>query len=354
MRKAGIGIICAVWICGAALGGCAGGGQAGSQEAGIQNAEPQSALAGAEAEAGEGGGAAAEAGESSGAAAEAGESGGAAGAEPAVPALEDGIYTAEFDTDSSMFHVSEACDGKGTLTVQDGAMTIHISLGSKNIVNLYPGLAEDARKEGAELLEPTVDSVTYSDGFTEEVYGFDVPVPVLDEEFDLALIGKKGKWYDHKVRVSDPVRVEDGTASPVGATPQAGVASQDGAASQAGVMSQAGAGTLAELEDGEYLAEVVMEGGTGRAGVDSPARIVVEDGKARARIVWSSPNYDYMKLGEETYLPVNTEGNSEFEIPVEAFDVPIPVTADTVAMGTPHEIEYTILFDGASVEQVKE
>lgn len=323
MRKAGIGIICAVWICGAALGGCAGGsGQAGSQEAGIQNAEIQSALAGAETEDGEGGG--------------------AAGAEPAVPALEDGIYTAEFDTDSSMFHVSEACDGKGTLTVQDGAMTIHISLGSKNIVNLYPGLAEDARKEGAELLEPTVDSVTYSDGFTEEVYGFDVPVPVLDEEFDLALIGKKGKWYDHKVRVSDPVRVEDGAASPVGATPQAGA------------MSQAGTGTLAELEDGEYLAEVVLEGGTGRAGVDSPARIVVEDGKARAQIVWSSPNYDYMKLGEETYLPVNTEGNSEFEIPVEAFDVPIPVTADTVAMGTPHEIEYTIRFDGASVEQVKE
>lgn len=329
MRKAGIGIICAVWICGAALGGCAGGsGQAGSQEAGIQNAETQSALAGAEAEAG--------------------ESSGAAGAEPAVPALEDGIYTAEFDTDSSMFHVSEACDGKGTLTVQDGAMTIHISLGSKNIVNLYPGLAEDARKEGAELLEPTVDSVTYSDGFTEEVNGFDVPVPVLDEEFDLALIGKKGKWYDHKVRVSDPVRVEDGAAS------QAGTAPQAGAASQAGVMSQAEAGTLAELEDGEYLAEVVLEGGTGRAGVDSPARIVVEDGKACARIVWSSPNYDYMKLGEETYLPVNTGGNSEFEIPVEAFDVPIPVTADTVAMGTPHEIEYTILFDGASVEQVKE
>ena len=94
-------------------------------------------------------------------------------------ALEDGVYTAEFDTDSGMFHVSEACDGKGTLTVQDGAMTIHVSLASKNIVNLYPGLAEDAQKEGAEVLEPTTDSVTYSDGITEEVYGFDVPVPAL-------------------------------------------------------------------------------------------------------------------------------------------------------------------------------
>ena len=118
--------------------------------------------------------------------------------------LEDGTYTAEFDTDSSMFHVNEACEGKGTLTVKDGIMTIHVSMPSKNIVNLYPGLAEDAQQEGAELLQPTTDTVTYSDGMTEEVNGFDVPVPALDEEFDLALIGTKGTWYDHKVSVSNP------------------------------------------------------------------------------------------------------------------------------------------------------
>ena len=128
----------------------------------------------------------------------------------AAPAatLEDGVYTAEFDTDSSMFHVSEACDGKGTLTVENGEMVIHVSLASKNIVNLFPGLAEDAREDGAKLLEPTTDSVTYSDGITEEVYGFDIPVPALEEEFDLALIGTKGTWYDHKVSVSNPEKVE--------------------------------------------------------------------------------------------------------------------------------------------------
>lgn len=118
--------------------------------------------------------------------------------------LPDGVYTAEFDSDSSMFRVNESQDGKGTLTVANGEMTIHISLASKNIVNLYPGLAEDAQKEGARLLSPTVDKVTYSDGWTEEVYGFDVPVPALDTEFDLALIGTKGRWYDHKVIVSKP------------------------------------------------------------------------------------------------------------------------------------------------------
>lgn len=126
---------------------------------------------------------------------------------PAV-SLEDGVYTADFDTDSGMFGVSEACGGKGTLTVEDGRMTIHISLKSKNIVNLFPGLAEDAKKEGAELLSPSTDEVTYSDGITEEVYGFDVPVPVLEEEFDLALLGTKGTWYDHKVSVSNPEKTE--------------------------------------------------------------------------------------------------------------------------------------------------
>lgn len=130
--------------------------------------------------------------------------------EPASPAvtLEDGTYTAEFDTDSSMFHVCEAHDGKGTLTVENGEMVIHVSLASKNIVNLFPGTAEDAGKEGAKLLEPTTDSVTYSDGITEEVYGFDIPVPALEEEFDLALIGTKGTWYDHKVSVSNPQKAE--------------------------------------------------------------------------------------------------------------------------------------------------
>ena len=127
----------------------------------------------------------------------------------AAAVLEDGTYTAEFDTDSSMFHVNEACEGKGTLTVKDGIMTIHVSMPSKNIVNLYPGLAEDAQKEGAELLQPTTDTVTYSDGMTEEVNGFDVPVPALDEEFDLALIGTKGTWYDHKVSVSNPEKIEE-------------------------------------------------------------------------------------------------------------------------------------------------
>ena len=118
--------------------------------------------------------------------------------------LADGKYLADFNTDSSMFKPNEACDGKGVLTVKDGEMTIHVSLVSKKILNLFPGTAEDAQAEGAELLQPTTDEVTYTDGATEEVFGFDIPVPALDEEFDCALIGEKGNWYDHKVSVSNP------------------------------------------------------------------------------------------------------------------------------------------------------
>lgn len=247
--------------------------------------------------------------------------------QPQEPALADGIYTAEFHTDSSMFHVNEACDGKGTLTVKDGEMTIHISLTSKNIVNLYPGLAEDAQKEGAQLLEPTVDTVTYDDGMSEEVNGFDVPVPALDEEFDLALIGTKGVWYDHKVSVTNATPAADDTADKNGAAVQ--------------------------LEDGNYTMDVTFEGGSGKAYIESPTAVTVAGDQITATVTWSSPNYDYMIVDGEKYLPVNTEGNSVFEIPVAAFDTPVTVIGDTVAMSKPHEIEYTLTFlsDTAKTEE---
>ncbi len=242
--------------------------------------------------------------------------------------LPDGVYTAEFSTDSSMFHVSEACDGKGTLTVKDGVMTIHISLGSKKILNLYPGLAEDAAKDGAVLLQPTTDTVTYSDGMTEEVYGFDVPVPVIGEEFDLALIGTKGKWYDHKVKVSDPVAEDSREAAN-------------------------GSFDMSTLADGSYTIELTMEGGSGRASIQSPAQLAIADGAATATLEWSSPNYDYMLVNGEKYLPVNTEGNSVFEVPVEALDTPLTMIGDTVAMSTPHEVEYTVTFHSETLESAE-
>ena len=99
-----------------------------------------------------------------------------------------------------------------------------------------------------------------------------------------------------------------------------------------------------EFQDGTYQMEVELFGGSGRASVTSPAKVEIKDGTAVATLEWSSPNYDYMVVDGEKYLPVNTEGNSVFQIPVEAFDQDIAVIADTVAMSTPHEIEYTLNF----------
>ena len=227
-------------------------------------------------------------------------------------ALPDGTYAADFDTDSSMFHANEAFDGKGALTVKDGQMTLHVSLVSKNIVNLYVGTAADAASHEADWLQPTTDVVNYSDGTSEEVFGFDVPVQALDTDFQLAILGTKGKWYDHTVSVRN---------------------AEEQSAEAAEVPA-----------DGSYTCEVTLEGGSGRATVESPAALTVENGKMTATIVWSSPNYDYMIVDGEKYLPTNTSGNSTFAIPVAALNAPLDVTADTVAMSTPHEIEYTLTF----------
>ena len=97
-----------------------------------------------------------------------------------------------------------------------------------------------------------------------------------------------------------------------------------------------------DLENGEYQAELTLEGGTGRATVDSPAKLVVEEGNATLTVTWSSPNYDYMIVDGEKYEPVNTEGNSVFEIPVKVLNEPFKVIGDTTAMSEPHEIEYDL------------
>lgn len=103
-------------------------------------------------------------------------------------------------------------------------------------------------------------------------------------------------------------------------------------------------------EDGNYTAKVTLSGGTGRATIQSPAKLRCASGQFYATILWSSPNFDYMKVNGTRYELISAPGsNSTFEIPVAAFDTPLPVIADTVAMSEPHEVEYTLTFDSASL-----
>lgn len=238
-----------------------------------------------------------------------------------APALADGVYQASFSTDSSMFHANEACDGKGVLTVQNGQMSIYVTLAGKGIVNLFPGTAEDARKPGAEWLQPTLETVHYSDGTTDEANAFLIPVPYLDEEFDVALVGKKGTWYDHKVSVSDPQPLADDTAE-----------------------SEVPA-------DGSYTVEAVLQGGSGKASVQSPARLTVENGAMTATVIWSSKNYDRMIVNGQEYTPTYENELSCFTIPVSALGAPLPVQAETTAMSQPHMIDYTLTFSNPEAVQ---
>ena len=275
--------------------------------------------------------------------------------------LEDGVYSAEFDTDSSMFHVNEAKEGRGILTVEEGKMTIHVSLVSKSIVNLFVGTAEDAQKEGTELLEPTIDQVTYSDGYTEDVYGFDIPVPALDEEFDLAIIGKKEKWYDRKILFRAESLPEEAVLVELPDYEELKRAAREKRIEE---MKEEREGDKVPEEDqkasddilpadGTYTLEVALEGGSGRASVQSPAIVTVTDQKAVLTVEWSSSHYDYMLVGEEKYLPVSTEGNAVGGGPAAVLDGSISVTADTTAMSTPHEIDYTLILSGDTLQRTE-
>ena len=98
------------------------------------------------------------------------------------------------------------------------------------------------------------------------------------------------------------------------------------------------------IPDGEYAASVTLTGGSGKAYIESPCVVTINNGKAVADITWSSPNYDFMVVDDKTYTPINTEGNSEFVIPIRIGEE-MAVQADTTAMSTPHLIDYTLLFE---------
>lgn len=231
--------------------------------------------------------------------------------------LRDGVYQIQVDSSSSMFRIEE-CE----LTVKDGSMTADMKMGGTGYLKLYMGTGEEAAKAPEEKMIPFEEAADGSHHFT-------VPVEALDKELDCAAFSKKKeKWYDR-------VLVFRADSLPADALTDA---------------AQVTAESLG-LADGCYTVEVSMEGGSGRVSVESPAKLVVKDQKAVAEVVWSSPNYDYMKVGEEKFLPVNQGGEtSVFEIPVTVFDRKMAVAADTTAMSTPHEIEYTLLFDSASIK----
>lgn len=234
--------------------------------------------------------------------------------------VKDGVYTIDVSSSSSMFKITDC-----SLTVDEEEMTAVITLGGDGYLKLFMGTGEEAVKASED------EYIT----FTENEEGFqtyEVPVEALDMGIDCAAWSKrKEKWYDR-------VLVFEASSLPQDALLHTEMTQPEDLA----------------LEDGSYTIEVVLEGGSGRTAVQSPAVLTVEDGVLMAEIVWGSPYYDYMIVGEEKYLPVNTEGDAVFEIPVTGLDYKMPVTADTIAMSQPHEIDYTLYFDSVSITALDE
>ena len=231
-------------------------------------------------------------------------------------ALKDGEYHISVDSSSSMFKIADCI-----LYVENGSMSADIIIASKSYDALFMGTEDEAAASADD------ERITY----TEDESGqsvFRVPVEALDKEIQCAaLSAKKQEWYGRTL-----------------------VFRADSLPDEAFNEERHTGFSELGLEDGEYTIEVTLSGGSGRASVESPAKLTVDGGNATAEIVWSSSNYDYMIVGDEKYLPVNTEGNSVFEIPVLIVDDDMTVYADTTAMSTPHEIEYTLRFDSASVQ----
>ena len=234
-------------------------------------------------------------------------------------ALVDGTYSIDVESSSSMFRI-ESCE----LTVADGALTARMTMGGTGYLYVYPGTAEEAAAANE------ADYISYEeDG---DMHVFTLPVSALNEPVPCAAFSKKKEmWYDREL-----VFRADSLPATAFAEP-AGTAIAD-----------------LGLEDGTYEVAVTLKGGSGKATVDSPARVTIAGGAATAHIVWSSPNYDYMVVDGEHLDPVNTDGNSEFDVPVAGFDYAMPVSADTTAMSKPHEIEYTLFFDSSSITPADE
>lgn len=229
--------------------------------------------------------------------------------------IKNGVYDIKVDSSSSMFNITEC-----QLTVSDGEMTATMTMGGKGYLYLFMGTKEDAEKASED------EYISFEE--SGDVHKFTVPVEALDMGIDCAAFSKKKEiWYDRTLLFrADSLPTE--------------------ALGENLIKDVEGLG----LSDGVYNIEVSLEGGSGRATVQSPAKLTINNGEAVAEIVWSSSSYDYMVVDGEKYYPVNTEGNSVFEIPVTGFDYKMPVSADTTAMSTPHEIEYTLYFDSGTIE----
>ncbi len=234
--------------------------------------------------------------------------------------IKEGTYAITVSSSSSMFRIVDA-----QLTVKSGNMSAVLTLSGVGYEKLYMGTGEEA-------LADTDDKCIYYVENAEGKYTYEVPVEALDKEVDCAAWSiRKQKWYD-RVLVFESSSI-----------PKDALVTGETSAEQPSEEQPA---------DGQYTIAVTLTGGSGRATVDSPTQLMIENGAVTAVIRWSSPHYDFMLIDGTYYYPTNTEGNSTFEIPVSGLDEDIAISAETTAMSEPHVIDYTLRFDSSTLTAV--
>ena len=258
--------------------------------------------------------------------------------------IADGQYEVAVASSSPYFKILRAL-----LTVEGDAMRLEIELGSESYSHVYPGNMAAA------------EAAAQADWIPGEAAGdgtaFEVPVEALNRPFDCAAYSKnRRRWYDRQLLIDAASLPEGALSFPLPDYALMEKALRDYTADAPAPETTAAPGLEApepaavDLADGEYSVEVNLAGGSGRASVSSPTLLTVRDGRAWARLLWSSSYYDYMLIGPARYDNLTTDGgNSAFEIPIVALDAPMPVVADTTAMGDPVEIDYTLTFYRESI-----
>lgn len=233
--------------------------------------------------------------------------------------LQDGIYEIQVDSSSSMFSVEECL-----LTVENGEMRALMTMGGKGYLKVYMGTGKEAVQAQEE------EYISYAEA-EDGRHTYEVPVEALDCGISCAAFSKnREKWYDRTL-------VFRSASLPMSAFKELDMTTLEDL----------------ELEDGTYTVEVSLDGGAGKAKVESPAELFVEGGLVMAEIVFGSSNYDYVIMDGEKCSLLSEEGNSSFLIPVAGFDYNLPIIADSIALGTPREIDYTIRFDSSTICQVE-
>ena len=229
--------------------------------------------------------------------------------------VEDGVYPVDI-----LYDAEDVEAIQGELTVEDGDMQAELSI------------------EGEDVIQTCT-----------------IPVPALNKEFTCSIL-----WENTEERTEISMLI-DASSLPAQALKvtlpdydkiEAAITAYEETEAEQEEKSEAyipADPVTLDRKDGEYSIQVDLTGGSGKAYISSPAILYVRDGKAYARLAWSSENYDYMIVGGEKYLPVNETGNSVFEVPITVMDGDMYVIADTTAMGTPHEVNYVLNFYSDSI-----